>query len=216
MSAIMNGLALHGGFIPYAGTFLVFSDYARNAVRMAALMKFAQHIRLHPRLHRSWRGRPNPPTRGARRQSSIDTRRVGVAAVRWCRKCGGVENGNRASVRLRPACCLPARPCLISKDRRGKSRTFSGVDIFCWIRPRSPRRSLLPPARRWRSQSGRPRRSPAGCVWCPCRAPTYSTVRTRRTERKYCLPPLPGAWQSKLELPTTGTSTSDLAERSLQ
>jgi len=38
MSAIMNGLALHGGFIPYGGTFLVFSDYARNAVRMSALM----------------------------------------------------------------------------------------------------------------------------------------------------------------------------------
>ncbi len=39
MCAIMNGVALHGGFIPYGGTFLVFSDYARNALRMAALMK---------------------------------------------------------------------------------------------------------------------------------------------------------------------------------
>lgn len=39
MSAIMNGLALHGGFIPYGGTFLVFADYARNAVRLCALMK---------------------------------------------------------------------------------------------------------------------------------------------------------------------------------
>lgn len=39
MTAIGNGLALHGGVIPYSGTFLVFSDYARNAVRMAALMK---------------------------------------------------------------------------------------------------------------------------------------------------------------------------------
>ena len=39
MSAIMNGMVLHGGFIPYAGTFLVFSDYARNALRMSALMK---------------------------------------------------------------------------------------------------------------------------------------------------------------------------------
>ena len=38
MSAIMNGMALYGGFIPYSGTFLTFSDYARNAVRMAALM----------------------------------------------------------------------------------------------------------------------------------------------------------------------------------
>jgi transketolase len=39
MCAMMNGVALHGGFIPYGGTFLVFSDYARNALRMAALMK---------------------------------------------------------------------------------------------------------------------------------------------------------------------------------
>ena len=38
MSAIMNGIALYGGFIPYSGTFLTFSDYARNAVRMSALM----------------------------------------------------------------------------------------------------------------------------------------------------------------------------------
>jgi transketolase len=39
MAAITNGIALHGGFIPYAGTFLVFSDYARNAIRLAALMR---------------------------------------------------------------------------------------------------------------------------------------------------------------------------------
>ncbi|TFY97927.1 transketolase [Ramlibacter rhizophilus] len=39
MAAVMNGIALHGGFIPYAGTFLTFSDYSRNAIRMAALMK---------------------------------------------------------------------------------------------------------------------------------------------------------------------------------
>jgi transketolase len=39
MCAMMNGITLHGGFIPYGGTFLVFSDYARNALRMAALMK---------------------------------------------------------------------------------------------------------------------------------------------------------------------------------
>jgi transketolase len=38
MAAVMNGIALHGGFIPYGGTFLTFSDYSRNAIRMAALM----------------------------------------------------------------------------------------------------------------------------------------------------------------------------------
>jgi len=39
MAAVMNGVALHGGYIPYGGTFLTFSDYSRNALRMAALMK---------------------------------------------------------------------------------------------------------------------------------------------------------------------------------
>jgi transketolase len=39
MAALMNGMALHGGYIPYGGTFLTFSDYSRNAIRMAALMK---------------------------------------------------------------------------------------------------------------------------------------------------------------------------------
>jgi transketolase len=42
MSAIMNGIALHGGFVPYGGTFLIFMEYARNAVRMSALM--GQHV----------------------------------------------------------------------------------------------------------------------------------------------------------------------------
>src|SRR5438270_258447 len=39
MSALMNGIALHGGYLPYGGTFLTFSDYSRNAVRMSALMR---------------------------------------------------------------------------------------------------------------------------------------------------------------------------------
>ena len=48
MGAIMNGLALHGGFIPYAGTFLVFADYSRPALRLAALMEIrAIHVLTH-------------------------------------------------------------------------------------------------------------------------------------------------------------------------
>jgi transketolase len=48
MAAIMNGLALHGGFIPYGGTFLVFSDYSRNALRLAALMRLRViHVLTH-------------------------------------------------------------------------------------------------------------------------------------------------------------------------
>ncbi|MEY8876240.1 MAG: transketolase [Leptothrix sp. (in: b-proteobacteria)] len=48
MAAVMNGLALHGGFIPYGGTFLTFSDYSRNAIRMAALMQLrVVHVFTH-------------------------------------------------------------------------------------------------------------------------------------------------------------------------
>ncbi|MFO1338567.1 MAG: transketolase [Burkholderiaceae bacterium] len=48
MSAVMNGIALHGGHIPYGGTFLTFSDYSRNAVRMAALMQLrVVHVFTH-------------------------------------------------------------------------------------------------------------------------------------------------------------------------
>jgi transketolase len=48
MAAIMNGVALHGGFIPYGATFLIFMEYARNAVRMSALMGPARIVRVHP------------------------------------------------------------------------------------------------------------------------------------------------------------------------
>jgi transketolase len=48
MAAIMNGMALHGGFLPFGGTFLTFSDYSRNAIRMAALMKLrVVHVFTH-------------------------------------------------------------------------------------------------------------------------------------------------------------------------
>ena len=48
MAAVMNGIALHGGLVPYGGTFLTFSDYSRNAIRMAALMKLrVVHVFTH-------------------------------------------------------------------------------------------------------------------------------------------------------------------------
>jgi transketolase len=48
MAAMMNGMALHGGFLPFGGTFLTFSDYSRNAIRMAALMKLrVVHVFTH-------------------------------------------------------------------------------------------------------------------------------------------------------------------------
>ena len=48
MAAAMNGMALHGGVVPYGGTFLVFSDYCRNAIRLGALQNAARHLRHDP------------------------------------------------------------------------------------------------------------------------------------------------------------------------
>jgi len=57
MGAIGNGLLVHGGFIPYVATFLVFSDYARASLRVAALVKDGCYLGSIPRLYRCWRGR---------------------------------------------------------------------------------------------------------------------------------------------------------------
>ena len=61
MGSILNGIAVHGGTRVYGGTFLQFSDYMRGAVRLAALMEHAGHLRLDARLDRPRRGRPDAP-----------------------------------------------------------------------------------------------------------------------------------------------------------
>ena len=85
MTAIMNGMTLHGGLIPYGGTFLMFSDYARNAVRMAALMQAAHDLRVHARFHRL--GEDGPTHQPIEHLASLRAHSASerVAAVR----CGG-------------------------------------------------------------------------------------------------------------------------------
>ena len=61
MAAAMNGMALHGGLIPYGGTFLVFSDYCRPAIRLAALMRVRVVFCDDSRFHWAGRGRPHAP-----------------------------------------------------------------------------------------------------------------------------------------------------------
>ena len=66
MTAIMNGIALHGGFIPYGGTFLVFSDYARNARAHVRADRLAHDLCAHARLDRPRRGRADASADRAR------------------------------------------------------------------------------------------------------------------------------------------------------
>ena len=82
MSAAMNGMAVHGGYIPFGGTFLTFSDYSRNALRMAALMELRVHLRLHPRFDRPRRGRADPPGGGAHSKPAAHSQHAGLAALR--------------------------------------------------------------------------------------------------------------------------------------
>ncbi len=85
MAAILNGLALHGGFIPYGGTFLTFSDYSRNAIRMAALMgQRVVHVFTHDSIGLGEDGPTHQPVEHAASLRLIPNLEV------W-RPCDGVE-----------------------------------------------------------------------------------------------------------------------------
>ena len=82
MVAAMNGIALHRGLIPYGGTFLIFSDYCRPAIRLACLMRQRVIIVFTHDFHRARRGRPDPPADRASRQPARDAQSARHAAGR--------------------------------------------------------------------------------------------------------------------------------------
>jgi transketolase len=114
MAAIMNGMALHGGVIPYGGTFLTFSDYSRNAVRMAALMKLRViHVFTHDSIGLGEDGPTHQPVEHAaslRLIPNLDVWRPGDAAetaVAWVQ---AIANATRPSALLLSRQNLPAQP----------------------------------------------------------------------------------------------------------
>jgi transketolase len=114
MSAVMNGLALHGGYRPYGGTFLTFSDYARNAIRMSALMNLpVTYVFTHDSIGLGEDGPTHQPVEHAaslRLIPGVDVWRPGDAtetAVAWreaLRRGAGSQPG--------PACLLLSRQAL--------------------------------------------------------------------------------------------------------
>jgi transketolase len=115
MSAIMNGIALHGGFIPFGATFLMFSEYARNALRMAALMK-VQSVFVYT--HDSIGLGEDGPTHQAVEQ--IPTLRMIPRMVVW-RPCDTVESAIawRAAIEKNdgPSCLIFSRQGLPFQTR---------------------------------------------------------------------------------------------------
>ena len=92
---IMNGMALHGGILPLGGTFFVFSDYMRGAVRLAALSGAHVVYVVDPRLGRSRRGRPDPPADRAPGRDAGHARHPDHPAGRRQRDRGRVASGGR-------------------------------------------------------------------------------------------------------------------------
>ncbi len=115
MSAISNGLALHGGFIPYDATFLVFSDYARNAVRMSALIPaHAIHVYTHDSIGLGEDGPTHQPVEHLASLRLIPNNRV------W-RPCDAVESAVawRLAIERRdgPGCLVFSRQTLAHQQR---------------------------------------------------------------------------------------------------
>ena len=114
MAAIMNGVTLHGGFIPYGGTFLTFSDYSRNAIRMAALMKQrVVHVFTHDSIGLGEDGPTHQPVEHAaslRLIPNLDVWRpcdAAETAVAWIR---ALAQADRPSALLLSRQSLPAQP----------------------------------------------------------------------------------------------------------
>ncbi|MEJ2619494.1 MAG: transketolase [Candidatus Thiodiazotropha sp.] len=115
MSAIMNGVALHGGFIPYGGTFLMFSEYARNALRMAALMKIQSiFVYTHDSIGLGEDGPTHQPV------EQIPTLRMIPNMDLW-RPCDAVETAVawKAAIEKRngPSCLIFSRQGLAHQQR---------------------------------------------------------------------------------------------------
>ena len=118
MAAMMNGIALHGGYLPFGGTFLTFSDYSRNAIRMAALMK--QRV-IHVLTHDSiGLGEDGPTHQPVEHLASLR-----LIPNNWLwRPCDGVETAVAWQVALNrhdgPTCLVLSRQALAPFGRTGE------------------------------------------------------------------------------------------------
>jgi transketolase len=141
MSAIMNGLALHGGFIPYGGTFLVFSDYARNAVRMSALMGLRTiYVYTHDSIGLGEDGPTHQPI-----EHAASLRLIPRLSV-W-RPCDGAETAAawRAAIERRdgPTCLLLTRQGLPMQQRESAQIDAIARGAYILIEPHGEPQAVI-------------------------------------------------------------------------
>ena len=187
MAAIMNGMSLHGGFVPYGGTFLTFSDYSRNAVRMAALMKQRViHVFTHDSIGLGEDGPTHQAVEHAPALRLIPNLEVWRPAdpletlVAWHLRL----NARMARVRYCSRGITCRRSILLFAIRtRFVAAPMSSMNAPGHVRRWwQPARSFV--LRCVRESCSRSRRSK--CVLSPCRAPTVSTNNPRVIVTRSC------------------------------
>ena len=211
MSAIANGLALHGGFIPYVGTFLTFSDYARNALRMAALMKLrAIFVYTHDSIGL---GEDGPTHQSIEHAASLRLipghgrlapLRHGGDGGRLGRRDRARRRADGAAVHAPELAVPAARRRAIGDIRRG------GYVLADWNGERGARGDHRDRLRGRARDVGARERSPtkaSPCAWCRCPAPASSSARTPPSAQACCRPAC-RASRSRPASPTAGASTS--------
>ena len=147
MAAIANGMAVHGGFLPYAATFLVFSDYARNALRMSALMRQrVVYVLTHDSIGLGEDGPTHQPV------EHVESLRLIPNLDVW-RPCDAVETAvawTQAVARHDgPSVLALSRQSLPHQPRTWRSARQSPAAAMCWPKPARRRPpSSSPPARK--------------------------------------------------------------------
>ena len=192
MSAIMNGIALHGGFNPYGATFLMFSEYARNALRMAALMKISPiFVYTHDSIGLGEDGPTHQPV-----EQTATLRMIPRMSV-W-RPCDAVETAVAWKVAVErkdgPTSLIFSRQGLPHMERTEEQMRAiaKGGYVLRGLRRHAGRDHHR---HRFRGRSGGGRRNDltgtraARCAWCPCLRPTPSMPRTPPTGNPCCRAP---------------------------
>ena len=160
LAALMNGMALHGGFIPYGGTFLTFSDYSRNAIRMAALMRQRViHVFTHDSIGLGEDGPTHQPVEHAASLRLIPNLEV------W-RPCDAAETATAWAAAVqdsaRPSALLPVAPGPAGPAPRRRPAGGHRPRRLCARRP--ARRTGGDHRQRLRGGAGAPGPGAAGCA----------------------------------------------------
>ncbi len=194
MAAAMNGIALHGGFVPYGGTFLCFADYARGAMRLSALMgKRVVYVMTHDSIGLGEDG----PTHQPVEHLAMLRATPNLLVFRPADIVETAEAWELALRQTRPAeraGAVAAEPADAAGERRPRrERSARAAPICCATPARGATPRCSPPAPRWRSPSPPPSASPPSTDlprrWSRCPAGSSSRSRTRPSAPPFSAPP---------------------------